>query len=179
MEGRIGFGTRLGAALIDFAVQVIVGGILGSILGGVLGLGAGAAIGSAAGGPNDTGAGAAIGGLAGAMAGFLFGYGLLNVVWIIWEGLTGAALGKMILRIRIKSADGQMAPTSQLLTRAAVKYSPGLLNLLAMVTDIGAFAKLASLAGFAIFIGCFFVLGDAKQALHDMAAKTAVYPSRP
>jgi hypothetical protein len=31
------------------------------------------------------------------------------------------------------------------------------------------------LGGIAIFIGCFFVLGAAHQAFHDMIAKTAVY----
>ena len=33
----------------------------------------------------------------------------LSVVWILWEGFTGAALGKRLLRVRVKRASGEPA----------------------------------------------------------------------
>jgi uncharacterized RDD family membrane protein YckC len=34
---------------------------------------------------------------------------------------------------------------------------------------------LAPAAGLVIFVGCFLVLGDKRQALHDLGAATAVF----
>ena len=106
------------------------------------------------------------------------GVGLMAVIWIIWEGLRGAALGKILLKIRIKSADGTTAPTGQLMGRAAAKYSSSLLNLLAALTGVAILSTLGSFVGLVVFIGCFFTLGQARQAFHDMIAKTAVYPNQ-
>jgi uncharacterized RDD family membrane protein YckC len=174
MNERIGFGLRLLAALIDGVVIVIVGSIVGSVLGGVLGAGAGAAIGSGA-APNDAAAAAALGGVFAAIAGAALGTAIMGAIWFIWEGLTGQALGKMLLKIRIKAADGTNAGVDKLLTRAAIKHSSELLALIGGLTGITIFSNLGSLAGLVIFIGCFFVLGQDRQALHDKLAKTAVY----
>jgi uncharacterized RDD family membrane protein YckC len=48
----------------------------------------------------------------------------------------------------------------------------GILNLIMLspVLDL-----IGSIIGIVIFIGCFFVLGDNKQALHDILAGTAVF----
>ena len=48
MEGRIGFGPRLGAYLIDGVVMGIVGSVVGSVIGGVLLGAAGVAAGCSA-----------------------------------------------------------------------------------------------------------------------------------
>jgi len=109
------------------------------------------------------------------LAGAFLGTQLLSLVWIVWEGLTGAALGKMLLKIRIKSDTGATGTPDKLLLRAAVKYSSSLLGLLGALTGIGILLKLGNLAGLVIFIGCFFVLSANRQALHDLVAKTAVY----
>lgn len=174
MNERIGFGLRLLAALIDGVVIVVLGSIVGSVLGGVLGAGTGAAIASGA-APDDAAKAAALGGIFAAVAGAALGIAVLGVVWLIWEGLTGQALGKMLLKIRIKSEDGTNAGVDKLLTRAAIKHSNELLGLIGALTHISIFNNLASLAGLVIFIGCFFVLGQSRQALHDKLAKTAVY----
>jgi uncharacterized RDD family membrane protein YckC len=174
MSERIGFGMRLVAALIDGVVIGVVGAIVGSVVGGLLGAGTGAAIASGA-APNDAAAAAALGGVFAAIAGAVLGIELVGLVWIIWEGLTGQALGKLLLKIRIKAADGSNAGVDKLLTRAAIKYSSTLLGLLAGLTGIAALNSLGSLAGLVIFVGCFFVLGQNRQAIHDMLAKTAVY----
>jgi len=174
MNERIGFGQRLLAAIVDGLVIGIVGGILGSVLGGMLGAGAGAAM-SSGGAGDDAAAATAAGGMIGALAGAAIGIGLVSLGWIIWEGLTGQALGKMLLKIRIKKEDGTDAGKDKLLTRAAVKYSNSLLSLIGSLTGIAAITKLGSLAGLVIFVGCFFVLGQKRQAIHDLIAKTAVF----
>lgn len=186
MEERIGFGKRLGAYLIDWVVIMIGGTVAGSVLGGVLGAGAGAAAGAGAGAGGELtaeeaelalAAGGALGGLLGALAGMMIGIGVMAIVWIIWEGATGAALGKLLLKIRIKSDDGSRGSPGRLITRAAVKFSGSLLSFLGAVTGIGILGTLGMLAGVVIFFGCFLVLGQSKQALHDIIAKTAVYPN--
>jgi uncharacterized RDD family membrane protein YckC len=174
MNERIGFGLRLGAYLIDGIVIGIVGGIIGSVLGGMLGGGVGAVAGGS-GTPEDAAAAAAVGGIMGIIAGAAIGMGLVSIGWIAWEGLTGQALGKKLLKIRIKAEDGSDAGTDKLLTRAGVKYSPAILGLIGGFTHIGVITSLSSLANLVIFIGCLMVLGAKRQAIHDMVAKTAVF----
>ena len=81
------------------------------------------------------------------------------------------------MKIRVKAADGSNAGAFKLLARAAVKYSFSLLNLLALLTGPISYepSNLGSLAGLVIFVGCFFVLGQNRQAIHDLVAQTAVY----
>jgi uncharacterized RDD family membrane protein YckC len=175
MNERIGFGPRLLAYLIDGITIGIVGGILGSILGGILGLGAsGAAAASGASGSDAAAAGALVG-IMGAIAGAAIGMGIVSIGWFVWEGLTGQALGKLLLKLRIKAADGSVAGPDKLFTRAAIKYSQLLLGLIGAITGVNAISQLGSLAGFVVFIGCFFALGQNRQALHDIVAKTAVF----
>ncbi|MBL6869106.1 MAG: RDD family protein, partial [Flavobacteriales bacterium] len=52
------------------------------------------------------------------------------------------------------------------------KASIDKLLLRALIKITGSFV---GIIGFIIFIGCFFVLGEKKQALHDIICKTAVY----
>src|SRR5689334_18292340 len=104
MNERIGFGQRLLAALIDGIAICVLGGILGSVLGGMLGVGVGGAAAASGAEGADAAAGAAVGGFIGAIAGAAIGISILSIGWIVWEGLTGQALGKMLLKIRIKAA---------------------------------------------------------------------------
>lgn len=175
MNERIGFGLRLGAYLIDGIVIGIVGGILGMVVGGMLGAGAGAAAASAGAAGDDAAAAAVVTGAVGALAGGMIGSGLVSIGWIIWEGLTGQALGKKLLKIRIKAEDGANAGTDKLMTRAAVKYSPFILALIGGITGISIISNLSSLAWLVIIVGCLMVLGQKRQAIHDMVAKTAVF----
>ena len=175
MGEPIGFGKRLGAYVIDWVAILLVGNMAGAMLGGVLGLGVGAAVGTAAGNPAGTAAGGALGGFFGALAGAVAGVYLLSIAFAIWEAITGAALGKLILGIRIKAADGSPASPGMLVGRAAIKRSGALIGLLAIVSQSSALQGLGTLASIAILIGCFFVLGQSRQAIHDMIVKTAVY----
>jgi uncharacterized RDD family membrane protein YckC len=171
MEERIGLGSRLGAAIIDAVCVYSLGVILGGILGGAFGAGAGALA------TEGAAEGAAGGGILGAILGAAFGILVLGLVWIVWEGITGAALGKRLLKIRIKSEDGSPGNLDKLIARAAIKNIAVLCGFAAAMLGIGLIANLGNLAAFAIFVGCFFVLGDKRQAFHDMLTKTAVYPN--
>ena len=91
------------------------------------------------------------------------------------EVVKTATPGKMLLKLKIRAADGSEADQNTLITRFAVKNAGALLNILAAITTVGMLASLGSLAGLVVGLGCFLVLGTAKQALHDVVAKTAVY----
>ena len=175
MENRIGFGKRLGAFLIDCVLVWVVAFFGGSTIGGMLGLGAGAAMSS---GDADAMKGMAMAGAIGAVAGVIIAVAVVGTVYFLIEGFTGWTLGKLILGIQIGNQDGTRAGTGQLLARYALKNCNLILTILAAFTHLSLLKTIGSLGGLAIFIGCFFVLGSARQAFHDMIAKTAVYPRK-
>ena len=123
----------------------------------------------------DAAAMAALGGAAGAFVGAMMGIGLVGTFYGLIEAFTGASPGKMVLGIKIGLAEGTAAPVSTLLIRYAVKNSGTILQLLGSI-GLAFLIPVAGLASLVIFVGCFFVLGQNKQALHDLVAKTAVYP---
>ena len=177
MDKRVGFGPRLLAVLIDGVIVGVVGLVVGGAIGGLLGGGAGGALGGAlSGSAGDTTAGgaalgAALGAVIGAMAalgGVVFLYGLI-------EALTGASPGKMVLNLKVGHEDGRRASVSTYAARWAVKYAGTLLGMLAMLPGLHLLGTLALPAAVVIFAGCFLVLGDKRQALHDIAARTAVF----
>jgi uncharacterized RDD family membrane protein YckC len=168
MENRIGFGKRLGALLIDAVLVCIVSLLVVSLLvgptiGGMLGAAASGAIFDAL----------ALTMLVGAVHMMLVG-----AVYFLVEGFTGWTLGKLILGIQVANADGTRAGVGTLLTRYALKNINFLLGVLAFFTGVALFRTLRGLLGLVIFVGCFFVLGSARQGFHDMIAKTAVYPRK-
>ena len=172
MDKRVGFGPRLGAALIDMVLISIVSLLFGGTLGALLGLGAGAIAG--AGGEGAQGA-AAAGAAIGAIGGMMIGIYIFGFLYSLIEAFTGASPGKMVLKLKIGFEDGRHAPVSTYVARWAVKYAGTLIGLVALMPGLHLLGTLGSLASFVIFIGCFLVLGDKHQALHDMAAKTAVF----
>ncbi|GIV56644.1 MAG: hypothetical protein KatS3mg040_1412 [Candidatus Kapaibacterium sp.] len=114
-------------------------------------------------------------------AGIVWGFiaGSLALLYSLMEIAYGATLGKMALGIKIANADATTASTGTLATRWFIKSGlASLLNLLATLTAASILSTLATIVGIVIFIGCFFVLGANRQALHDMIAKTAVYRRR-
>jgi uncharacterized RDD family membrane protein YckC len=175
MDKRVGFGPRLGAALIDMVVIVVLGLVFGSVVGGMLGLGAGAAIGSTSDAEGAAAAGAAAGALLGALGGFAIGTAVFGFLYSLIEGLTGASPGKMLLKLKVGTADGRHAQMATYLTRWAVKYSGQLLAFLSVVLATPAIGTIGTLANLVVFVGCFLVLGANRQAIHDMVAKTAVF----
>jgi len=172
VENRIGFGMRLGAFLIDCVLVAIVAFLGGSTIGGMLGASAGAAMSS---GDADPMKGMAMGGIVGAFIGTLVGLAVVSVIYNLLEGFTGWTIGKLLLGIQIGNQSGTRASMGQLLGRYALKNCNFLLTFLAVLTGVSLLRTLGVLGGLAIFIGCFFVIGAAHQAFHDMIAKTAVY----
>jgi uncharacterized RDD family membrane protein YckC len=123
---RIGFGKRLGAALLDLLIVAVVGGGIGIVFGAALGGMMGAAAIPLPGG-------AAVGGVLGALVGFSLGSALVAPFYGLWEGLTGAAAGKRILGIRIANENGSRAAIGTLLSRYAIKNINFILTLVSLV----------------------------------------------
>jgi uncharacterized RDD family membrane protein YckC len=115
--------------------------------------------------------GAAVGAVLGAVAafgGFVFLYSLI-------EAFTGASPGKMILGLTAGTDDGRRGSAALYVKRWAIKYSGTVLGLLGAIPGLHVLGLLAPAAGLIVFIGCFLVLGDKRQALHDMGAASAVF----
>jgi len=172
---RIGFGKRLGAYVLDLVFSGIIGGTIGTFAGASITalffaaeMNEGMAEAEAMGGADVMGM---IGGALGTIAGMY----LVLLLIMLMEAFTGQTIGKMILGIKNGDDQGGPAASGKLITRAGLKYIGTILALLAGLTGLAFLSTLGSLLGFAIFIGCFFVLADKRQAFHDMIAKTAVY----
>ena len=172
MEQRVGFGPRFAAALIDAAVVAVVGFVAGAAICGMLGGWIGGALGGSGGVGASSGAvGAAVGAVLGVVAafgGFVFLYSLI-------EAFTGASPGKMFLGLKVGTDDGRRGSSTLYVKRWTVKYSGSILSLAAVLPGLSVLALAAPVAGAVVFVGCFLVLGAERQALHDMAAKTAVF----
>ncbi|MBS1771613.1 MAG: RDD family protein [Bacteroidetes bacterium] len=168
---RIGFGMRFGAVLIDGIIISAIAFILGMI-----GLAGGSMLGAAAGAAAGQTADSALGGgIAGAIMGFIAGATIAAFLYSLLEAFTGYTLGKLMLGIRVKNEDGTEGNTGLYLKRWAIKNIGTVCNIAAMVTGVGFISSIGGLLGFVMFIGCFFALGDKRQALHDTIAKTAVF----
>ena len=172
---RIGFGRRLGAYLLDLVISGILGGVIGMFAGASLaalffaeemgqGMGEAEAMG-----------GAGLAGMIGGALGTVAGMYLILLVIMLIEAFTGQTLGKMILGIKNGTDMGSAASSGTLITRAVIKYIGTIMALIAGLTGVAFISSMGGILGFAVFIGCFFVLADKRQAFHDMIAKTAVY----
>ena len=174
---RIGFGPRLGAAILDR----IIGGIFASGIGivmAILGLGAGSALGVAIDYQAELessleaiGLGAGLGALIGMLGGLIIGYFLYSLI----EAFTGASLAKMILGYKAANEDGTSGDTTLYLKRWVIKNASDVLSMITLMTGLIILQPIGSIIGFILFLGCFLVLGNEKQALHDRIAKTAIY----
>lgn len=101
------------------------------------------------------------------------------ILYMLIEGLTGASIGKRLLKLTVAHADGTAGNQSLFLSRMFVKNSDRVLHLIAILPLItflsGPIESAGSTIGFVLFIGCFLVLGRNRLALHDMVVKTAVF----
>jgi uncharacterized RDD family membrane protein YckC len=174
---RVGFLPRLGASLLDFVVVGVLGFALMSTAASLFPSYLGAALARSQGklGPNAPAQAVAMIGFAQAIVRWSLGAGLAGFFYWLIEGFTGRALGKLILGLRIANADGRKATPARLLARMAVKQSGALIAFVGMLTGVYTFAQVAQLPSWLITLGCLLVLGQKRQALHDLAAKTAVF----
>jgi uncharacterized RDD family membrane protein YckC len=176
MEQRIGFGKRLGALVLDCIIVWILAWVGAGTIGGMLGGATAAAVSGMTPGDSTAAAVAMVGGVLGTVFAMVIAFVVIAAVYFLLEGFTGYTLGKLILGIRIANADGTAASVTTLLGRYLVKNCNYVLSLVGFATGMHVLITLGRLGGLIIFVGCFFTLGAAKQAFHDMIMKTAVYP---
>lgn len=157
---RVGFGKRLGSSLLDFIISLLPGIVLGIYAGATIAAFLldffydEAQLESIQAGFSGEIA-ASIIGLVASLAGIAF----TSIFFYVLEGFTGQTPGKMILGITVANMNGEKATIDKLLLRAFIKITGSFVGII----------------GFIIFVGCFLVLGEKKQALHDIICKTAVY----
>jgi len=151
---RVGFGARFLAALIDIVAMLIVLSILGTLFGvSAFSMGAGEG-----------------------------GFSILAVILALvplsysaTEIFNAATPGKQLMKLKIKNEDGTDADQSVLQKRWAIKYSGSLITLIGTITTVSLFATVGGLVGLIIGLGCFMILVEGKQTLHDKISKTAVF----
>lgn len=98
-----------------------------------------------------------------------------STLYMIIEAFLGATPGKMILGLKIGTQDGKAGDMWVYFPRFLYKNCSVLIDLAGRITGISLLGTLGGFAGMVIFFGCFYALGEKKQALHDILAKTAVY----
>lgn len=101
---------------------------------------------------------------------------VVGTLYPVIEGVTGRSPGKRLLGYRIAAEDGTPAGVGRLLARSAVKNLGNIVSLLALLVGIG--LGFASFVNLVVAAGCFLVLGDNRQALHDLLLRTAVFRAR-
>ena len=159
---REGFGIRLGAYLLDVIIILIVAFLLlgGSIFAALTGAGAG---------------GTAQAGAEAVSIGFLILFFVFAVGYSLTEIFMAGSPGKRVLGIMIADENGTRASIGQLTKRWAIKNAGNLIDIVGTLTGLAFLGTIGKLVNFAIVIGCFFVLGAARQAFHDKLAGTAVF----
>ena len=143
---RIGFGPRLGAALIDMVIILVIMSV-STLIFGVSLFGGGLA-------NPDMFGGASVAGLS--LAGVVLS--IIPLAYMSLEVFRAATPGKMLLKLKIRAEGGAEADQNTLVKRFLVKNSAALLNILAAITTVSVFSTLGSMVGFVIGIGCLLVL---------------------
>lgn len=166
---RVGFGKRLGAALIDALIILIIL-VIGMALTGIISEFSYIDFNTFATDPqemkdfNDL-----------IFKRFIPLQLVIGFVYYLLELFVAASPGKLILGLKIGSQNKTNASFMSLFIRFISKHIDFVTTSLFIVTAIELFSVLNTLLGIVVFVGCFFVFGEKKQALHDMIAKTAVY----
>ncbi len=99
----------------------------------------------------------------------------ISLLYMLIEAYYGASPGKRIQKLQIGNQDGTVSSRETYLTRCLVKNSPALLSLSAMITRWDILLSLGSYCGIIIIFGCFMVLGEKRQSIHDLMVQTAVF----
>lgn len=168
MFKRVGFGRRLGAYIIDFIINTILFGILFFVTGAFESM-----MDSV---PTDFSDPGKINTWIEIIKKDAVPLSLLlSAIYYSMEIFFAATPGKMALNIKIANEDRSAASIYTLFIRFLVKHSNFVLTFLYVVTFIDIFNTFASIASLVIVVGFFFVLGEKRQAFHDIAAKTAVF----
>jgi len=175
-EKRVGFGKRLGATLLDGLIVGLIAVIVSLALGSTLDTYVDGLITKQL---EEIPNAADMPELAINMMryGIMFGVvaGGLGLLLSLVELFMGASIGKMILGIAIAKENGARGNITVWGIRWILKQSSGILSFIGTILAIKAISNISSVIGLAYLVGCFFVLGVKRQALHDTISKTAVY----
>jgi uncharacterized RDD family membrane protein YckC len=175
MENRVGFGLRLGAYVLDFIILSVLALALRGPLVALFPEAFQQMLARQMSSPGmDEAKVAAARSFMEAMTRWSFSLTILAVVYGLIEGLTGWSPGKLILGIRVVDQSGQPASVGNLLVRYLFKNSASLVVLVGVLAASGVIQGVGQAAALIVVIGCFLVLGKARQALHDRIAGTVV-----
>lgn len=164
MENRIGFGPRFGALILDFIIIMVFAFLLLPIIGGLIG-------GAASDGDEVA---AAMGMIAGIFAAFI-ALPLIGTLYFLLEAVTGASVGKMVLGLKVGTAEGTAGDIKLYATRYAIKNLGLIISMIGGIVGVAILGTVGTWVGVVIFLGYFMVFSAKKQALHDTVAKTAIY----
>jgi uncharacterized RDD family membrane protein YckC len=171
MERRAGFWLRAAAASIDFAVGFAASVVLQSGIGMFFARRAVVTLRIGAPGTMWKGPLPLMIGTIGEVV-YLLPF-VLCMVWVL-DPLTGATIGKRLLGLRVRDADGQAASRRKFWIRSAIQTA-GLSGwTFALLAGRWEIAALASLAGGAVLLGCLLAVGPASLTLHDRLSRTSV-----
>ena len=176
MEKRIGFGPRLGAYVIDIVLVWILASVFSAMVPSLL-------VDAAQKQVDETLSSSPMVAsvYTGEMLKMLLSVirvalfvNLARLIYFSTEIFLGASVGKMLLGLKIVSADGGDASTGVLLGRYLLKHIGKVCTVLSLLCIPMVFNAFGSLFGFVIFVGCFFAAGDRHQTIHDMLCRTIV-----
>ena len=170
-SGR-GFGIRLLAGSID----AILGAVIALLLAGTMGrwFAARAVVMLSIGSP-DTFWRGPIPMVLGILGNFVYGLPFALLLVLLAEALFGASLGKWLLGLTVRAADGTSAPTGSRILRWAVKCSGLWAMVLALVAGSLPVAIAAITAALIASAGFCLSIGSRSLALHDWLSGTAVH----
>jgi len=98
-----------------------------------------------------------------------------SIIYSLIEGFFGASPGKMILGMKVAHADASRGDINLYMKRWIVKNAGSVLATVNIIFASSIFEFIASTIALVMTFGCFAVLGNNKQALHDIIANTAVF----
>jgi uncharacterized RDD family membrane protein YckC len=100
---------------------------------------------------------------------------LISFAYFLCDVFFAATIGKMIFGIRIATSDRIKATLSQLFLRFSIRNIYLYFVLLSFMSSLQFFETIGFVIGICLMIGIFFVLAEKRQAFHDMIADTAVF----
>lgn len=176
---RVGFGPRLGAWIIDGLLGVLFGVLLGVLL-QPLGIGMTETIAETLSELQDLyqmlGIDPATTAIVEAWYPALTLGGIIgSIMYALIEGLSGASPGKRILGLVVATHDGRTGTAALWMRRCVAKNISTFLQMFTLLPALAFIGEIGTWLGIVIFVGCFFVLGEERLALHDRIAGSAIF----
>ncbi|MES2765477.1 MAG: RDD family protein [Bacteroidota bacterium] len=101
--------------------------------------------------------------------------GIVGLLYSLVELFTGSSPAKHIFGIIAAHENGTQGNLGLWGARWFIKSSSSILSVIGMLAGVELLGTTGSIVGVLFLVGCFFALGEEKQALHDKIAKTAIF----